>query len=319
MDGAVGAVTVAALNVPADIRVRQIATNMERWRMLPQELGQRYIAVNIPNFALEVVENGQPVLPMKVVVGKMMEKQNTPIFSAFMTHLVLNPYWYVPKSIAEKELFPLSRKDPQYFAKHNFQVRRVVVGEKQLPDQNAFGGATMTTKVYEYRLRQGPGPKNSLGRVKFMFPNSHGVYLHDTPSKELFNRTVRTFSHGCIRVEKPLDLAEYILRDTARWTRQAILATLEQQKEQTVWLPEPIPVYIQYWTASVDPDGIEQFRSDIYEYDRLPGTRLPTSKPSPPPVEVQPKPQPPLPLEVPPATQAGAAVTTPPPEAPPAL
>jgi murein L,D-transpeptidase YcbB/YkuD len=239
---------------------------------------------------------------MKVVVGKMLERRTTPAFSAQMTHLVLNPYWYVPKSIAEQELFPLSRKDPHYFAQHNFTVRRVPVGEKQVSDPNAVDGTRASTKVYRYLLRQEPGPKNALGRVKFMFPNAYGVYLHDTPSKELFNRTVRTFSHGCIRVEKPLELAEYVLRETANWDRAAILAAIERQKQQSVWLPEPIPVYIQYRTAWVDRDGTVQFRNDIYGYDGLPDVSLPITVVRNPRPDIQPETPPAVLPEVPPAT-----------------
>jgi murein L,D-transpeptidase YcbB/YkuD len=278
-DGVVGDGTLAALNVSAEDRVQQIAVNMDRWRALPADLGPRHIDVNIPNFSLEVVENEQPGLRMKVVVGKMMDRRNTPTFSADMTSLVLNPYWYVPKSIAEEELFPLSRKDPQYLAKHNFTVRRVPVVDKRTSDPNATDGMTIAAKTYQYLLRQKPGPTNSLGQLKFMLPNAHGVYLHDTPAKELFNKTVRTFSHGCIRIEKPVDLAEYVLRGSSEWTRDAILLAIERQKQQTIWLPEPLPVYIQYWTAWVDQEGTVQFRNDIYGYDQVPGTHLPIPEP----------------------------------------
>lgn len=278
-DGVVGDGTLAALNVSAEDRVQQIAVNMDRWRVLPADLGPRHIDVNIPNFSLEVMENEQPVIHMKVVVGKMLERRNTPTFSADMTALVLNPYWYVPKSIAEEELFPLSRKDPQYLAKHNFTVRRVPVVDKRTADPNATDGLTTAAKTYQYLLRQKPGPTNSLGQLKFMLPNAHGVYLHDTPAKELFHKTVRTFSHGCIRIEKPVDLAEYVLRGSSEWTREAILSAIARQKQQTIWLPEPIPVYIQYWTAWVDPEGTVQFRNDIYGYDQVPGTHLPIPEP----------------------------------------
>jgi len=289
--------TVAALNVTAGDRVQQIVANMERWRALPPDLGPRHIDVNIPDFSLDVVENRQPVLHMKVVVGKMMERRNTPTFSAEMTYVVLNPYWYVPKSIAEEELFPLSRKDPQYLAKHNFTVHRVPVADKPNADPNAADGATTSAKTYRYLLRQKPGPTNSLGQVKFMLPNAYGVYLHDTPSKQLFYKTVRTFSHGCIRIEKPVDLAEYVLRGRSpEWPREAILSAIERQKQQTIWLPQPIPVYIQYWTAWVEPDGTVQFRNDIYGYDQVPGARLPISAPKPAPVKTA--------RELPPAVQS---------------
>jgi murein L,D-transpeptidase YcbB/YkuD len=285
VDGVIGGGTLAALNVSIETRIHQIIANMKRWRELPNNLGARYVAVNIPNFTLDVIENEQLALHMKVVVGKMVEERNTPTFTANMTHLVLNPYWHVPKSIAEKELFPLSKKNPQYFAQNNFIVRRVPV-EKQTPDPNATDGSTVAKTVYRYVLKQEPGPKNALGRVKFMFPNSYGVYLHDTPSKDFFNRSVRTYSHGCIRIEKPIDLAEYLLRGTEKWTRSAILDTIGQQKEKKVPLPEAIPVYIQYWTAWVDDKGLVQFRNDIYGYDHVPEARLPILPPR------NPRPQP---------------------------
>ena len=273
VNGVVNKETLSALNVSADIRTRQIARNLERWRRLPKDLGNRHIAVNVPDFMLEVVENDRPVMDMKVVVGKIMQKRTTPTFSASMKYIVLNPYWNVPKTIAEKELLPLSRRNPAYFARNKFTIRRIPIGVKQVPDPNATDGSLIPVQTYEYLLRQGPGPKNALGRVKFMFPNDHSVYLHDTPSKDLFNRTVRAFSHGCIRIEKPIDLAEYLLQGTPKGSRDAILATFKRNKEQTVWLPEPVPVHIQYWTAWVADDGSLQFRNDIYGYDRLPGTR----------------------------------------------
>jgi len=224
---------------------------------------------------------------MKVVVGKMMQERSTPTFSAVMNSLVLNPYWYVPESIAQKELFPLSRKDPHYFASHGFVVRRVPVAGKQNADPNATDGVKTAAKTYRYLLRQEPGPKNALGRVKFMFPNAYGVYLHDTPAKELFNRRIRTFSHGCIRVENPIDLAAYLLQGEAEWNREAILAALEGRKGKTIQLSAPVPVYIQYWTAWVDREGTVQFRNDIYGYDGLPEAHLPITPPKPQVQEVQ--------------------------------
>lgn len=268
-NGVVGNETLAALNVSAETRARQIVMNMTRWRSLPPDLGRRYVAVNVPNFTLEVIENDQPVMDMKVVVGKMVEENATPTFSAKMTYVVLNPYWYVPKTIAEKELWPLHQRNPSYFGRNNFDVRRIPIGYKQVPDPNATDGSKKSVRVYDYVIRQGPGPKNALGRVKFMFPNPHSVYLHDTPSKSLFSRTVRAYSHGCIRVEKPVDLAEYLLRDSSKWSKKAIEATMRRSKEQTVYLSEPLPVYIQYWTAWMDDAGELQFRNDIYRYDRL--------------------------------------------------
>lgn len=306
-DGVVGFETVAALNVSADTRVQQIVINMERWRVFPRDLGPRHVDVNIPNFTLDVVEGHVSVLHMKVVVGKMMQERSTPTFSALMDSLVLNPYWYVPESIAQKELFPMSRKDPSYFATHGFVVRRVPIAGKQTADPNAADGAKTAT-AYRYLLRQEPGPKNALGRVKFMFPNAYGVYLHDTPTKELFNRRIRTFSHGCIRVEKPLDLAVYLLQGEAEWNQDAILAALDRGKGKTISLSTPVPVYIQYWTAWVDEEGTVQFRNDIYGYDGLPEARLPVTPP---------KPKPQL-QEVQAAEQLQAVQSEPPPITPPA-
>ncbi|MBI3797742.1 MAG: L,D-transpeptidase family protein [Deltaproteobacteria bacterium] len=153
--------------------------------------------------------------------------------------------------------------------------------DKSNADPNAADRAVTSAKTYRYLIRQKPGPTNSLGQVKFMLPNAYGVYLHDTPAKELFAKTVRTFSHGCIRIEKPVDLAEYVLRGSPEWTRETILSTIERQKQQTIWLPQPIPVYIQYWTVWVDQDGTAQFRNDIYGYDEVPGARLPLPTPKP--------------------------------------
>ena len=307
--GIVGGETLAALNVSAETRTRQITMNMERRRSLPQDLGPRYIAVNVPNFTLDVMENEQQVMSMKVVVGKMIKENATPMFSAKMTYIVLNPYWYVPKTIAEKELWPLHQRNPSYFGRNNFAVRRIPAGYKQVPDPDATDGSMKSVRVYDYVLRQGPGPKNALGRVKFMFPNPYSVYLHDTPSKSLFNRTVRAFSHGCIRIEKPVELAEYLLRDSPKWSKDAIEATIRRSKEQTVYLSEPLPVYIQYWTAWVDDDSELQFRNDIYQYDRLdPRLRsgrkaTPASAQSQPKIrkstpQVQPPPQPTAPAPV---------------------
>jgi murein L,D-transpeptidase YcbB/YkuD len=317
VNGVVNKETLAALNVSADVRARQIARNLDRWRRLPKDLGRRHIAVNVPDFRLEVVEDNRLVMDMKVVVGKMIRERATPTFSAPMKYVVLNPYWNVPKTIAQKELLPLSRKSPTYLARNNFSIRRIPVGVKQVRDPNATDGSMVSVKTYDYSLRQGPGPKNALGRVKFMFPNDHSVYLHDTPSKDLFNRTVRAFSHGCIRIEKPMDLAEYLLQGTPKGSRKALQAALKRNKEQTVWLPEPVPVHIQYWTAWVGDDGSPQFRNDIYGYERLPETRrLPAtsvtksgaklrkkSQPRPPiqehdpQQEIHPQPEPPLPTQ----------------------
>jgi murein L,D-transpeptidase YcbB/YkuD len=267
VDGIVGPATLAALNVPAEERIRQIEINMERWRWLPQNLGQHYVLVNIANFELDVVDNGLPVMTMRVVVGR--DYRRTPVFSDKMTYLVLSPYWHVPPKLAIQDKLPLIRKDPDYLVKENIRVFQGWGAETKEMNPASVDWSKVTGKNLNYRLRQEPGPKNALGRVKFMFPNKFDVYLHDTPSRELFAKTVRTFSSGCIRIEKPIELAEYLLAGDPKWSRAAILAAIDKRVEQTVRLAEPMPIHLLYWTAWADEDGSIQFRNDIYGRDRL--------------------------------------------------
>lgn len=256
-DGSVGPATLEALNVSAAERVRQIEINLDRWRWLPRELGERYVMVNVAGFALDVVESGKSVLSMRIVAGKPSSR--TPMFTGTMSHIVLNPYWNVPPGILKNEIEPKMKSDPGYAARENLEV---------LP-----GG----------KVRQKPGPNNALGKIKFLFPNRFNVYLHDTPAQALFSRSVRTFSHGCIRIEKPLDLAEYLLRDDPAWTRKKIESLLGDGRERWIVVPRPLPVHLVYWTAWVDGDSVLQFRKDVYGRDRplleLLGTS-PESEPS---------------------------------------
>lgn len=266
LDGAVGPATLAALNVPAARRVEQIELNLERWRWLPQDLGERHILVNIANFELDVVEAGRTAMTMRVVVGR--DYRRTPVFSDRMTYLVLSPYWYVPSSIAVKDKLPLIRKDPGYLAGQSMKVFQGWGAEMREVDPRVVDWSKVSAGNFPYTLRQEPGPGNALGRVKFMFPNKFNVYLHDTPSRELFAKTVRTFSSGCIRIEKPIELAEYLLRDDPKWTRESILAAVDRHAEQTVRLARPLQVHLLYWTAWADEDGSIQLRNDIYGRDQ---------------------------------------------------
>ena len=249
-DGVAGPATLAELNLPAADHVRKIEVNLERWRWLPHDLGQRHVLVNIAAFRLDAVEDGRSSLDMRVIVGKPYTR--TPMFSSAMNSVVLNPSWNVPKSIVP-EVLAKARKDPSYLRRENFET---------LP-----GGG----------LRQRPGPRNALGTIKFLFPNRFGVYLHDTSAPALFGSTVRTFSHGCIRIEKPFDLAAWALRDDARWNAGAIRAGIEAGKERSVPLPHKIPVHVAYWTAWVGDDGILRLGRDVYQRDdelsRLLGNR----------------------------------------------
>jgi murein L,D-transpeptidase YcbB/YkuD len=236
--------TLAELNVPVADRIRQLQVNMERWRWLPATFGDRYILVNVPEFRLDLVEAGRTALTMRVIVGK--EQSRTPAFSDKMTFIELNPSWNVPDSIAKAEILPKLASDPGYLARHNMEV----VHE---------GGAE--------RIRQRPGDDNPLGKIKFMFPNEFDIYLHDTPADHLFDKAERDFSHGCIRLEKPIELAAYLLKDDPKWTPEAIQAAIDSGENQTINLPRPIAVHILYWTAWVEPDGTVAFRKDIYGHD----------------------------------------------------
>jgi murein L,D-transpeptidase YcbB/YkuD len=257
-DGIVSASVAAEMNVPVERRIEQIQLNLERFRWLPRDLGDRYILVNIPEYRLEVWDHGQVPLAMKVVVGK--KDTPTPIFDDEMTHLIFAPYWNVPDSIAESETLPNVMRDPSFLEKTNMEVldRSGHVVDPATIDLSAPGA---------YRFRQRPGASNSLGSVKFMFPNQFNVYLHDTPADSLFARATRSFSHGCVRVEQPEALAEYVLRDQPEWTRERIESAMHASEETTVKLKSPLPVYLGYWTARVTPDGIVQFRKDIYGID----------------------------------------------------
>ncbi|MDX1494860.1 MAG: L,D-transpeptidase family protein, partial [Longimicrobiales bacterium] len=210
-DGVVGPATVTALNVPARERARQIETNLERWRWLPEDLGRRHIEVNIAGFDVQVVEDGRVVRSHRAVVGR--QYRETPIFSGSMTYLVLAPFWHVPPTIAAVDKLPLIKADPGVIAAQRMTLLSQATNQPVDPatvDWNAMTGSEFNRR---YRLRQDPGPTNALGDVKFMFPNKHNVYLHDTPSRELFQRVSRSFSSGCIRVQDPLALAEYLLAD----------------------------------------------------------------------------------------------------------
>lgn len=277
-DGTIGPSTLVALNVPAQERLQQIQLNLERWRWLPSDLGPRYILVNVPNFSLEVIENEQPVLTMRAMVGT--EDWRTPVFSAPMTSLVLNPEWIVPRSIATKEILPLVQQNPGYFKQHNIKVFLRGTARYTEVNPRSIKWGRVSAENFPYRFRQQPGTKNPLGRMKFLFPNQFSVYLHDTPATWLFGKVARAMSHGCIRVEKPIELAEYLLRDDPRWTREAILAAIAEEKTYSIGLPEAIPVHLLYWTAWVNDDLSVQFREDLYGRDAVLAEALQKRRPA---------------------------------------
>lgn len=266
-DGVVGPATITAMNVSATERVRQIELNLERWRWLPQELGGRYILVNIAGFRVEVMDFIEPVLEMRAIVGKRYTQ--TPVFSDTVTYVVFNPIWNVPHSIAVTEIVPRARRDPGYLQREGFRIVSGWGADAREIDPGTIDWSAIRAGGFPYRIYQEPGPRNALGRVKFMFPNEHDVYLHDTPERRLFRQPVREFSHGCIRVEKPIELAVLLLRGNEEWSPQRIDRTIASGRETTVLLPEPLPIHIQYWTAWTEADGTVQFRDDIYGRDRV--------------------------------------------------
>lgn len=265
--GVVDIVTLEALNVPAGVRARQIELNLERWRWIPHYLGRRHLLVNVADFKLAVVEDDQPLWDMRVVVGK--DYRRTPVFSAKLQYLVINPYWNVPQKIAVEDILPKVRRDPQYLVRKKIKVFESWSADAGEIDPLTVDWSRLNKSNFRFKLRKEPGPQNDLGRIKFMLPNRFAVYLHDTPSRKLFESNIRTFSSGCIRLEKPIDLAEYLLRDDPRWTRKKILEAIESGENFTVRLKEPLPVHLLYWTAWVDHRGIVNFRDDIYNRDPL--------------------------------------------------
>lgn len=264
-DALVGDSTVAALNVPVERRVDQIETNMERWRWMPEQLGERHVRVNIANFEAEVVEGDSTVLAMRAIVGR--HYRQTPVFSDTMRYVVLNPSWSVPTSIAVRDILPQVKKSVSYLSKQNMRVFRGWGAEAGPVDPGTIDWASLGRGDFPYRFVQRPGPMNALGQVKFMFPNRFAVYLHDTPARGLFAQNVRSFSSGCIRLERPTELLEYLFRESDRWTPEALRKALENPREQTVSLPEQVPVHLQYWTAWAEEDGTVHFRRDIYGRD----------------------------------------------------
>ncbi|MEH6309219.1 L,D-transpeptidase family protein [Olivibacter sp. CPCC 100613] len=244
-DGAIGNGTINELNILPTERVKQIVVNMERSRWLPVSLNTDYLAVNIPEFKLHVYHADSLLWSCNVVVGKAMHK--TVIFHGDVKYVVFSPYWNVPPSIVKNEIIPGMRRDRNYIAKHNMEITGKSGG---LPS-----------------VRQKPGPKNSLGLVKFLFPNSYNIYLHDSPSKSLYNEASRAFSHGCIRVSEPEKLANFLLRNDSTWNKESIHMAMHAGKEKYVTLKKTVPVFIAYFTAFIDRDGKINFRKDIYDRD----------------------------------------------------
>ena len=239
----------------------QIRMNLVRWRWMPRELGDRYVFVNVPAYQMQVMEGKKPVLAMRVIVGD--PKHQTPLFSDEMTTIVFSPNWNVPESIIRKEMLPRLVNDPGYLERQDIQV---VGTSGQVIDAEAVDWGDESA-VAGLHFRQEPGPKNALGLVKFQFPNPFDVYMHDTPQDALFNKQRRALSHGCIRLENPVALAEYVLHDNPEWTTEKINAAMNAGQEHAIPLKEHLPVHIGYFTAWVNPDGSVTYSDDPYDLD----------------------------------------------------
>jgi murein L,D-transpeptidase YcbB/YkuD len=268
-DGVLGRTTHAELRVPLARRVRQIELALERLRWLPRLSTDGFIGVNVPMFHLWVWDaippSGAPAFGMNVIVGRALNTQ-TPVFVEEMRYVIFRPYWNVPASIVRGEMLPAFRRDPDYFARHDLEI---VDGPGDDARPVAVGEASVAQlQQGRLRVRQRPGPSNSLGLVKFVFPNDDNVYLHGTPAPELFKRTRRDFSHGCVRVEDPVALAQWVLKGRPEWTRDRILAAMQASRPQRVDVPKPLQVILFYITAVVMPeDGTIHFADDIYGHD----------------------------------------------------
>jgi L,D-transpeptidase YcbB len=260
-DGVVGAATLRALNVPVEARVQQLRLTLERARWVLDDLGSSFVVVNIAGFRAYVVADRRIVWETRVVVGR--EHRQTPVFRDEFKYIVFNPTWTVPYSIATREMLPQIKANADWFRERDFEVKDRT---GSLIDPSTVDWSIVTPRNFDYSFVQRPGRANALGQVKFIFPNEHAVYLHDTPARELFSTAERAFSHGCIRVENPLELAEILLREN-RWTRERIDAAVASGRTITVFLERPVPVLLLYWTASVDPDGTVHFYRDVYDRD----------------------------------------------------
>jgi len=269
VDGLIGPATRRALNRSPAEKIDIIRVNLERWRWFPNDLGDRHIRVNVPEYVVRVVQKGETVFEERIVVGK--PRHATPSFSDEMELVVFNPYWNVPYSITKNEIIPIAQRNPSYLSRQNFQV--LWRGRRQVDPYEVDWDRVDASKV---RLRQSPGRGNALGEVKFLFPNKHAVYLHDTPSKHLFNRSQRAYSHGCMRVRNPRDFAEAIMR-TEGWSKQSISRAIERGNNRAIRLKQNLPVHITYMTAAVNGDGVVRFFADIYKHDDRMMTALKSS------------------------------------------
>lgn len=261
------AATWSALAVPLEKRIGQLRRALEYWRWLPRDLGPRHVRVNIADFRLGAYEGAREVLSRRVVLGTLRDR--TPVFSDRITALVVNPSWTVPASIAGEEILPQLRKDPRWLERHDMELLAEGSDAAAVPHPDSVDWSRVTAAAFPFRLRQRPGPDNPLGRIKFVLTNPLHVYLHDTPAADQFERGSRAFSHGCVRVERPLELAAWAVSDP-RWTADSLAKEIGKGRERQIPVrPGGVPVHLLYWTAFADAGGVLQFRGDVYGWDRM--------------------------------------------------
>ena len=267
--GIVDAITLERLNVAPYFMAQRIALNMKRWRYLPKHLGDRYILVNMANYRLDLIKDNESQLSMKVIIGR--EKLRTPVLTETISTIVLAPEWNVPHRIAKRDIIPTAKRRPEYLKQHNFKIYEGwQQPSKEIDIDSDIDWQGFDSRVNTYRFVQGPGEDNSLGHVKFVIPNDQSIYLHDTNHKELFDYDMRALSSGCIRVEKPLELAHALLKEQ-NWDKALINKVVEKAQTRAVHLKDPIPVYLMYWTTWVDDNGQLQVRDDVYKRDQIHG------------------------------------------------
>ena len=265
--GEIGPKTRALLQIPPQRFIRKIALNMKRWRRLPDELGDKHIIVNMAAFDLNLIENSQSIMKMKVIVGR--PNRRTPTLVDPIRTLVLNPTWTVPTRIALLDIVPQARRDPNYLKNHNIEILKGYGENARVIDPTTINWSKIRKGNLPFYFRQKSGINNSLGQVKFSLPNDMAIYLHDTNHRELFANNYRALSSGCVRVEKPIDLVEALLDGKPGWGQSKIDSVLDHGKTTYVRLPQAVPVYMIYWTAFIDESGKLQSRDDVYHWDRL--------------------------------------------------
>jgi len=270
-DGIVGPATRAALDVTADERADQIAVNLARLRWQPRDLGERYIRVNIPEYRLEVIDDGEIALSMRAVVGRV--DRPTPVLSGAVTYMEINPFWNIPQTIARDDVLPQVRRDPDYLVKRDIRVYENWRPDARELESHAIDWQSIEPWDLSFKLRQEPGPRNALGRIKFMFANPFSVYIHDTPNRDKFAGRKRCYSSGCVRVESPLTLAAYLLQANDAQGGE-LLTAVDSRENLQLGLPRPLPVHLVYLTAWADLEGVAHFHEDVYDYDGVLRTAL---------------------------------------------